>query len=454
MRAALQRALDSGEGFDLEVRLITARGEQRWVRTVCQPRVVNGMVEELWGVIQDISEQKRTADQVQQQDRLAAVGQMAAGMAHDLLNRVNVILLFAQMGLRDPDLTPSLAERLNTIVAESEGIADLVHRIVDFGGRAMVDPRPTDLAILAAETLDSLRPDLPAGVRLNFEKGTDAYVVKADADRIRQALTNLVHNARDAMPGGGELRVVLSRMEVTTSEPVGFGRHGRPAEDLLYGDWICLAVTDTGIGMTEEVQRHLFEPFFTTQEVGKGTGLGLAQVYGIVRQHDGAIDVDSKPGEGTTFRICLPAYRDWDAALDRTPLEDGVGRPRTLLVVEGDDLLRAAQRDLLESLGYRVLAARDARQALAVCRSPRWSRGPARRVDLLITSLAIADTNGLNLVRELRRLHPALDALLIADKTPHGYSPEWLEAAGIERVIERPSDVAALAGIVRGILGT
>jgi CheY-like chemotaxis protein len=206
--------------------------------------------------------------------------------------------------------------------------------------------------------------------------------------------------------------------------------------------------------MTEEVQRHLFEPFFTTQEVGRGTGLGLAQVYGIVRQHYGAIDVKSKPGEGTTFRVCLRAHRDRDAALDQAPPDAGVDRPRTLLVVEDDDLLRAAQRNLFESLGYRVLAAWDARQALALCRSPRWSRGPAPRVDLLISSLAPSDTNGPNLVLELRRLHPAIDALLVADKVPHGYSRGTLEAAGIEHVIQRPSDMAALACIVGGILGT
>jgi signal transduction histidine kinase/CheY-like chemotaxis protein len=450
----MEHAMVRGEGFDIEVRLTTARGKQRWVRTLCEPRVADGKVVELREIIQDVSEQKRTADQRQQEDRMAALGQMAAGIGHVILNRVNVILLFAQMGLRDPDLTPRLAERLSTIVAESQGIANLVHQIVDFSSRARVDPKPTDLAVLAAETLDALRPDLPAGVRLTFEKGRDEYIVKADAGRIRQVLANLVHNACDAMPGGGELRVVLYSMESTTKEPPAFGQYGRSAEGVLNGNWICLAVTDTGIGMTEETQRHLFEPFFTTQEVGKGTGLGLAQVYGIIRQHNGAIDVDSRAGEGSTFRICLPAYRDRDAAADLAPLEDGIRRPGTLLVVEGDDLLRAAQRDLFESQGYRVLAARDVRQALAVCRSPRWARSPAQQVDLLIASLATADTKGLNLVSELRRLHPALDAVLIAERIPHGYSLETLEAAGIEHVIERPSEVQALAGIVRGILGT
>jgi two-component system cell cycle sensor histidine kinase/response regulator CckA len=454
VRTSIRRAMDRGESFDMEARLITAQGEQRWVRVVCEPRVVDGMAVELWGITQDISERKRMAEQMQQQDRLAALGQMAAGIAHDFLNRVNVILLFAQMGLRDPELTPGLAERLETIVSESNGIADLVQRIVDFSSRAMVDPQPTDLAVLAADTLDAIRPHLPAGVHVTFGKGPDEYIVKVDAGRIQQALTNLVHNARDAMPGGGEVRVLLSRLQATTTESLGFGQFGRPAEDIRNGDWVCLEVADTGTGMTEEVQSHLFEPFFTTQEVGKGTGLGLAQVYGIVRQHDGAIDVESTSGEGTTVRVCLPVYGERGAYEDIASLEAVDGRLRTLLVVEGDDLLRVTQRDVLESLGYRVLTARDAHQALAVGRSPRWSKEPGGRVDLLIAGLQVADTNGLNLVRELRRWHPTMGALLIAETMPHSYDPERLEAAGIEHVVERPSNLEALADIVRDILET
>ena len=189
---------------------------------------------------------------------------------------------------------------------------------------------------------------------------------------------NLALNARDAMPESGELRFELSRVEIGPDETP-------PVADMPPGEWVCLAVSDTGTGMTEEVQAHLFEPFFTTKEVGKGTGLGLAQVYGIVRQHEGYIDVETKIGEGTTFRVYLPASGVEPEIVEQESPAVPRGQGETILLVEDEENLREAAQEMLESQGYRVLTAANGREALEVYEATRSGDQP-RRVDLVITS--------------------------------------------------------------------
>jgi len=405
-------------------------------------------------------------EQLIQQERLAAVGQLAAGIAHDFRNLLAIIILHAQMSLRQPDLPPKVTQSFEIIISESKKAADLVQQILDFSSRSMLKTETIDLESLTEKVTNILRRTIPENIRLTLATSPEPYIVKADLGRIQQALTNLATNARDAMPQGGELRFELSRVTVKPGEkppvagtpplssPPLAGEPALPPRVLVAvslskgiegGAWVCLAVSDTGTGMTEEVQAHLFEPFFTTKEVDKRTGLGLAQVYGIVRQHEGYIDVETELGQGTTFRIYLPAYEEEVKETEaEEPPAPPQGQGETILLVEDNKGLREAGQSVLESLGYRVLAAANGREALAVYEA----EGGA---DLVITDVVMPEMGGKELMRELTRSDPNLKALGIT-----GYAlekvAEELREAGFLDVVHKPFDVKELARVIRRAL--
>ena len=426
----------SGEAARFE----STHGDRTFSTVVSPMRDEGGEVVGVVGLSLDITARKSMERELRQQERLAAVGQLAAGVAHDFRNILATVILYAQMDLRGPDVPPEVADHLRIILEEADRATDLVQQILDFSSRAMICRKRLDLVGFMDGTVEVLRRTIPEYVQmyLDVEAGQDAgaFTVLADAGRLRQALTNLALNARDAMPGGGELRFALSRQRVDEGvEPV--------AAAMEPGPWICLAVSDTGHGMTEDVQDHLFEPFFTTKDVDKGTGLGLAQVYGIVRQHEGAIDVESAPGEGTTFRIWLPACE---------ALEDGVkgdagargtpwGQGETILLVEDNERLREAAAGILESLGYRVLRAVDGEEALAVHRAHD-------AVDLVVTDMVMPNMGGETLVRALGGEAGGVRAVGMT-----GYAVEKvvgdLRELGFVGMIQKPFDVEGLARVVR-----
>jgi len=413
---------------------------------------------------QDIAKRKAMEEELRQQERLATVGQLAAGIAHDFRNILATVILFAQMDLNAPDLPPKLADHLRIIIEESNKATDLVQQILDFSSRAMIRREPLELGSFVAETLDVLRRTIPENVRISLtlehahrsggglEEDIRPLTVLADPGRLQQALTNLALNARDAMPEGGDLRLVVSRAPLEADETP-------PVAEMEPGAWVCLTVSDSGEGMTDEVQEHLFEPFFTTKEVGKGTGLGLAQVYGIIRQHGGAIDVETALGEGTTFRIYLPAHdevQEEGSAKSNVEARRPRARGETLLLVEDSRTLRAATRSILESLGYRVLTADDGREALTTYREEGG-------VDLVITDLVMPNMGGKALMRELirraadddghgeRSSAQGLRAVGITGYTVENVADELRELGFVE-LIQKPFDADQLARVIRRAL--
>ncbi len=376
-----------------------------------------------------------TQEQMIRQERLAAVGQLAAGIAHDFRTRLSSTILYAQMASRQPALAPKLARNLETIINESKKAADLVQRILDFSSRSTLRIQLLDLYSFVQIVMDILVRTLPGNIRLSLEvepgQKSAAFTVQADSGRIQQVLTNLAANARDAMPHGGELRFELSRIEVAVDDPP-------PLANMGPGAWVCLAISDTGTGMTEEVRAHLFEPFFTTKEVDKGTGLGLAQVYGIVSQHEGYIDAETKLGQGTTFRIYLPAYEEKvqeSKAEEPSALPQGQGE--TILLVENNEALRKAGQGILESLGYRVLVAANGHEALAVYEA-------TGEIDLVIIDITMPEMDGKELVQEMRRSNPNLKALGITSYAVEKVAEE-LSEAGFLNLIRKPFGVETLA---------
>jgi two-component system cell cycle sensor histidine kinase/response regulator CckA len=303
-RALMERR---GAVRNFEAQLRRSDGVPIWVKVdTLAVSDADGQVLYYEGSMEDITERKRIEAQLRQQERLAAIGQLVGGIAHDFNNLMATIMLCAQMSMSRPDLHLDVVRHLETILAESRRAAKLVQQMLDFGRRSVIDVRPINLESFSKDVFGVLRRALAENIRFTLDvqdAGQGDYIVEADPICIQQVLMNLALNAQDAMPDGGKLHIGLSRVELRPDEKPPMAALGMP-----FGEWICLVVSDTGTGMTEEVQAHLFEPFFTTKEPGAGTGLGLAQVYGIVKQHKGHIDVETAVGEGTTFRIYLPVY--------------------------------------------------------------------------------------------------------------------------------------------------
>jgi PAS domain S-box-containing protein len=393
------------------------------------------------GVGTDVTERLHLEAQVRQQERLAAIGQLAGGIAHDFNNYLTTIMLYAQILSNAPDLPPDLASDAQTIVDESRGAARLVQQILDFSRRSMMEAVPVDLVSFVEEVTSILRRTLPENIRLLIEVGVDNLLVKADPTRIQQVVMNLALNARDAMPEGGELCIKLSRVRTgSCKEPPAV--EALPP-DIPDGEWVCMTISDTGTGMTEEVQSHLFEPFFTTKGT-QGTGLGLAQVHGIVKQHDGYIGVKTEAGEGTTFCICLPAHEVETKIVVETTLALPTGEGETILLVEDEERVREAIHEMLEMLGYHVLIAANGLEALEAYQS-------AAKVDLVLTDVVMPEMGGMELMQELQRKDPGLKALALT-----GYTlakDMELHTAGFSEVVPKPVEMHVLAEAVHRVLG-
>jgi PAS domain S-box-containing protein len=394
------------------------------------------------GVAVDVTDRHRMQEQIQQQERLAAVGQLAGGIAHDFNNFLMTIVFYAHLLLRDESLSPDVMSIAETIIGEANRAAALVRQVLDFSRRSVMDTQPVDLVSFVEEVMDILQKTLPENIQVVTEMGGDDYTVEIDPTRIQQVIMNLALNSRDAMPNGGNLRIELSRVTV---DPTGVSLSGIPDLELAAGDWVCLSVQDTGTGMDEHVRAHLFEPFFTTKGP-KGNGLGLAQVYGIVKQHRGDIGVETKVGRGTTFRIYLPAYTR-DHVQEVETEEVAVipsGRGETILFVEDEDRVRDAGQRVLQSLGYRVLTASNGREGLEVFRE-------AGEVDLVLTDMIMPEMGGRELIQELKRMAPDVKALVITGYTMQE-DIQALKGSGFTDIIYKPLDVSVLGETVRRIL--
>ena len=250
-------------------------------------------------VLRDVTREREVQAGAREHERLAAVGQLAAGIAHDFNNILATIVLYAQMSARSPDLPPRVRERMETINQQAGRGSDLIQQILDFSRSALLERHTMDLLHFLQDQVELLRRTLPASIEVTVSHEGDEYAIDADPTRIQQAVMNLAVNARDAMPRGGKLLFALSKRQIGSD-----GKESLPG--MAPGEVVLLQVTDIGQGIPSEVLPHIFEPFFTTKPAGTGAGLGLAQVWGIVKQHEGHIRVETGVGEGTTFEIYLP----------------------------------------------------------------------------------------------------------------------------------------------------
>jgi PAS domain S-box-containing protein len=389
--------------------------------------------------LRDVTEVRWQQQYQQQKERLATVGQLAAGIAHDFNNIMAVIVLYSDILLKTTDLSAKTTERLTVINEQARHAARLTDQILGFSRSLVMERKPVDLLSFILGLIHLLERTLPESISINLDYDDSDHFVNADITRLQQAFMNLALNARDAMPEGGTLKLDLRRLTVRTNE--------KPfVPDMLPGDWIRLVFSDTGSGISTDSLPHIFEPFYTTKLPGEGSGLGLAQVYGIVNQHDGHIDVVSKEGEGTTFTIYLPA-----AVLPRTgpltPFETGplVGGQETLLLVEDSEATGTAVKVALEGEGYSVLQARDGREALTLFDEY------ADEISLVITDLVMPGMGGEALNAVLQEKKPGLKVIVITGYMFDGGS-EALAKQGVSAWLQKPFTMDNISKAVRRVL--
>lgn len=383
-------------------------------------------------VLRDVTQEREIQRRLQEQERLAAVGQLAAGMAHDFNNILAVIVLYSQIMLRATDLPARARERVHTIEQQAQRAAELIQQVLDFSRQSVLARRPLNLVNFLQELVELLSRTLPETVRIDLQYQEDEYVVHVDPSRMQQVIVNLALNARDAMPAGGLLRLSLSRLQLEPeSKP--------PVPGMEPGPWVVMGVSDSGSGIAPEAISHIYEPFFTTKESGKGAGLGLSQVYGIVRQHSGHIDVQTAADQGTAFFIYLPAAvldSTVAAGLESATLPQGQGQ--TVLVVEDNQATRQALVDTMRLLNYQVVEAANGREALVLLRSD------ATQIDLVVSDVVMPEMGGIALLHAMEQHDLDIPLLLV---TGHPLTKELEQLAAHTRVtyLPKPLSMADLA---------
>ena len=370
----------------------------------------------------DVTERERLAQQLRQAQKLEAVGTLAGGVAHDFNNLLMVISGYVQ--LVQADGLESQQVPLAEIARAASRAAELTQQLLAYSRRQMLQPTVLDVNAVVRGSVPVLQPLLGPGIELELALAPALGAVRADAEQLRQVLVNLVTNARDAMPAGGRLTLRTRNRQLDAETPRGTPQAVPP------GAYVELVVADTGRGMDAPTQARLFEPFFTTKEVGRGRGLGLATVYGIVRQSEGYVEAESEPGRGTTFTVLLPRVRAVE------PAPDGA-RPATVLVVEPEAAVCSLVEAVLHHCGYQVLAAPNAREALALAR-----RAPAG-IDLVLAEL---ETSGLN-EAEIAAALPAARVVFTS-----AYAEEHSAVPGRAPVLPKPLSPAVLLQTVAAVL--
>ena len=417
VQEAAVEARQTGVGRRIEYRMRHKDGTWRTLESTANAIVnAKGEVRRFVIVNRDITARKRLEEQFRQAQKMEAVGRLSGGIAHDFNNILGVIIGYGEILAERLESGHSLRLCADEILHAGRRAATLTRQLLAFSRQQVLAPRVLELNSVIADIEKMLRRVIGEDVELETKLSPDLGRVKADQGQVEQVILNLAVNARDAMPEGGKLTITTANTEL---DAVAVRRYSYPVKP---GRYVLLSVSDTGMGMSSETQAHIFEPFFTTKEKGKGTGLGLATVYGVVKQSDGYIEVHSEPGAGATFKIYLPLVdQPADPEQQRTakPLRGG---GETILLVEDEDMLRTLTRNVLEFLGYTVLEAADGQQAREI------SRRESRKIDLLLTDVVMPGMNGPALAFELMSSRAGLSVLYTSGYTGqavgHGVLPE------------------------------
>lgn len=390
-------------------------------------------------VWRDVTQERETQQLIQQQDRLAAVGQLAAGIAHDFNNVLTAILGYSDLLVNSLDPESPLRRDAEEITRAGGRAASLTRQLLAFSRKQVLQVQVLDLNVVIVNTEKMLRRLVGEDIQLVTDMDPDLPRVKADAGQMEQVIMNLVVNARDAMPQGGRLVIRTGEVNVDIADCARSPRV-RP------GRFVCLSVQDSGIGMSPETIEHLFEPFFTTKE--HGTGLGLAVVYGIVHQHGGWIDVESEPGRGTVMHICLPPVEEIpkDDVIEGPSVFELQGHGEGILLVEDEAEVRRFASRVLGEQGYEVFAAARVDEALRIYEQQR------NRIDLIFSDVVLPDGNGLQLVDSLLAANNGLSVLLSSGYIDHKSQSSVIRERG-HRFLQKPYTLPELFAAVQEAIG-
>ena len=377
------------------------------------PMLVNRVVH---CYVEDITSRLSLEEQLRQSQKMESVGQLAAGVAHDFNNMLTIIQGHSSLLLAKRTLPDEISDPVQAIYFAAERAASLTRQLLMFSRKNVMQPRLLDLRETVGNMTKMLERLIGENITLEFHPPVALPLVPGDSGMIEQVVMNLSVNARDAMPRGGKLTIRLETVHIYEND---IETH----PEARVGNFVRLRVADNGCGMDAATLAHIFEPFFTTKEVGKGTGLGLATVYGIVKQHDGWLEVNSESGRGAMFDVFFPASNEM-AASDKKeiePLTPAPGGSETILIVEDEPILREMTRDILETCGYQILEASSGREALAV-----WKRR-TEQIDLLLTDMVMPEgVSGVDLAEQLLAGQPDLKIIFTSGYTANEINPALL----------------------------
>ncbi|MGH7652953.1 MAG: response regulator [Gemmatimonadaceae bacterium] len=389
--------------------------------------------------VRDLTNQARLEEQLAQSQKMDAVGQLAGGIAHDFNNLLTVIMSYGSLLLTDLDETDPRRDDVTEISNAAARASGLTRQLLAFSRKQILDPRLINVNTVVNGVEKLLRRLIGEDIELATTLEEDLHSINADPGQLEQVLINLAVNSRDAMPDGGRLHITTANTNLSNEHT---GRHFSVAP----GEYVMLAVSDTGVGMTREVQQRVFEPFFTTKGQGKGTGLGLSTVYGIVKQSGGDVWIYSEPGKGTTFKVYFPRAVEGEAFVSATEdSQPSPGGTETILVVEDDSALRALSARVLEASGYTVLLARNGIEALAIANAHKG------QIDMIATDVVMPKMNGRPLVEKLLEGRKGMRVLFMS-----GYTDDEVMRRGVidgrTAFLQKPFTPGQFAKKVREVL--
>ena len=436
----IAQLLQNGGRVSLETKRLTKDGRQ--LDVIVSAAVISDERGHSVGIVvnlTDLSNIRKMEAQMRQSQKMESVGRLAGGVAHDFNNMLSVIIGYSDMALEEVDLDPPLSSALHEIRKAAQRSANLTRQLLAFARQQTIAPKVLDLNGTVEGMLKMLRRLIGEDIDLAWLPGASLWPVKLDPSQVDQIMANLCVNARDAIEGGGKVTIETENLRFDAAycaDHPGF----------VEGDYVLLAVSDSGCGMDRETLQNVFEPFFTTKTEGRGTGLGLATVYGIVKQNNGFVTAYSEPGRGTTFKIYLPRHRSAHERLRRRGPERPMAHGHeTILLVEDEAAILKMTTMMLEQLGYRVLAAQSPGDAL------RMAEAHAGRIDMLMTDVVMPELDGRGLADRLSSLYPGLRCLFMSGYTANVIAHRGILDPGVH-YIQKPFSKNDLAVKVRAVL--
>jgi two-component system cell cycle sensor histidine kinase/response regulator CckA len=433
----MKRLSEQGRVIGLPAQIRASTGVVREARVSAEQIELLGQPCVL-AVTEDTTEMRILQEQSEQSKKMEAIGRLAGGVAHDFNNLLGVIMGYSELSLETLEPETKIAKHLAQIKLAAARGAHLTRQLLVFSRQQVVFLKVLDLNAVIHEASKLLSRVVREDIILTYETSVSVGLIKADAGQIEQVLMNLVVNARDAMPDGGEITIATNSIELNDKYCLG-------PEPILVGDYVMLEVQDTGCGMDEPTKAHVFEPFFTTKPLGKGTGLGLASVYGIVKQSSGYISVSSELGRGTTFKLYFPRVQG-QIDSGTTPVHtESMGGNETILLVEDEAALREITASILRSAGYKVIEADSAAKAIQLAGTH------SEPIHLLLTDVIMPHMSGVALSKHLKTSIPQLKVIFASGYGGDELATQLSEATGAV-LLSKPFSKTSLLALVHTVL--